>query len=119
MRDPANTEDREDMLHVGGTRPAMFWGLPIVLAAGIVVAGYEIQAAFGNLQGIAWAFAVCLPAWSVARWLVGRDIYGVNVLAASLRLRGLAFDRSAWAGGSRSPLPAIQPSRTTGMRHVR
>ena len=110
-------ENREDMLHVGATRPAMLWGLPIVLAVAIVVAGYEIQAAFGNLQGIAWALAICVPAWVFARWRIGHDIYGINVLVAGLRLWGLAFDRATWGGGSRSPLPAPQ-TRTMGMRHV-
>lgn len=113
------TEAREDVLHVGGTRPAMFWGLPIVLAVAIVVAGYEIQAAFGNLQGIAWAAVFCVPTWIAARWRIGHDIYGINVLVACLRLLGLAFDRSTWGGGSRSPLPAAQAPRARGMRHVR
>ena len=112
-----SAEDREDTLHVGGTRPAMFGGLPIALAVAIGVAWYEIQAALGGLQGIAWASAVCVPAWIVARWRVAMDVYGINVAVACLRLLGLAFDRSTWGGGSRSPLPAVQPARVMGMRH--
>lgn len=111
-------EEREDTLHVGGTRPAMFWGLPIVLAVAIIVAGYEIQAAFGTLQGIAYALAFCLPVWVFARWSIGHDLYGIGVLVTWVRLLGLAFDRATWGGGSRSPLPAAQPARVMGMRHV-
>ena len=109
-------EDREDTLHVGGTRPAMFWGLPIALGAAIVVAGYEIQAAFGNLQGIAWAFGICVPAWIAARWAIAYDFYGIAVVVVWLRLLGLAFDRSTWGGGSRNPLPVSH--RPMGIRHV-
>lgn len=117
MANAVTAEDREDTLHVGGTRPAMFWGLPIALAVGIVVAGYEIQAAFGTLQGIAWAFAFCVPAWIAARWLIARDLYGIGVALAAARLLGLAFDRAVWGGGSRNPLPAVQCG-PMGMRHV-
>lgn len=117
MSEPT-AEDREDVLHVGGTRPAMFMGIPIVLAVGIAVAWYEIQAAIGGLSGICWAFAACIPAWIIARWRIGHDIYGINVGVAGLRLFGLAFDRGTWGGGTRSPLPAIQPARAMGMRHV-
>lgn len=114
----ATAEDREDLLHVGGTRPAMLMGVPIVLAVGIAVAWYEVQAVIGGLQGIAWAFAICIPAWILARWRVSVDVFGINVAVAALRLLGLAFDRATWGGGSRSPLPAIQPARAMGMRHA-
>ena len=96
----------------------MFGGLPIVLAVAIAVGWYEIQASIGGLQGIAWAFAVCVPGWIAARWAISRDTYGINVAVACLRLLGLAFDRGTWGGGSRSPLPAVQPARAMGMRHV-
>jgi type IV secretory pathway VirB3-like protein len=116
--EPITAEEREDTLHLGGTRPAMFGGLPIILAVAIAVAGYEIQAAFGNLQGIAWALAICTPLWFAARWAIGHDLYGINVIVAATRLYGLSFDRETWGGGSRHPLPAAQPGRARGMRHV-
>jgi type IV secretory pathway VirB3-like protein len=107
------------MLHIGATRPAMFWGLPMPLAVALMATAYVIQTMVTSWQGVLWAGAIVGPLWLGARLAVSRSPYGINVLAGWLFASGTIMDRGTWGGASRSPLPAAQSSRTRGMRHVR
>jgi type IV secretion system protein VirB3 len=118
MAAPDPREAREDTLHIGATRPAMFWGLPMPLAVVLLAAAYLIQTTVTSWQGALWAGAFLVPTWLAARLAVSRSPYGISVLAAWVFASGTLMDRATWGGASRAPLPARQPGRTRGMRHV-
>lgn len=109
---------REDALHIGATRPAMFLGLPMKMTLCLFGVGYIVAVNVPGWQGLAWAAALLGPAYVAARLAVRRSIFGIEVVFGWLRTSGVTFDRATWGGSSRSPLPARQAARARGMRHV-
>ena len=113
---------RQDTLHIGGTRPPVFLGLPIKLTLTLIGGAYVIAVNAPN--GIAWAAAYLIPGYVGARLAVQKSPYGINVAFAWVQ-SGLASyvspfsDRWTWGGASRSPLPTRFQTRPRGMRRVR
>ena len=96
----------EDPLHVAATRPALAWGLPLPLALGLFVLGAEVQVAVTGLRGVAWALALVVPPWIVARLLVARDYHAPGVWFLWLNTEARGFDAADWGGASVAPFPA-------------
>lgn len=117
-RTEAEQRDSEDALHVGATRPAMLLGLPMVLSVVLLATAYLIWINVTGLRGALWAACTIGPLWIGARLAVGHDPYGIAVLQNWLITTGITFDRGAWGGASRSPLPHRQSNRARGMRHA-
>lgn len=116
---PAETAQRkrQDTLHVGATRPAMFLGLPVKMTL-LLLGGAYILAVNASF---AWAAAYLVPAFVGARLAVRRSFYGINVLfvwaQTSLASCLSPFsDRWVWGGASRAPLPSRFRTRARGMR---
>jgi type IV secretory pathway VirB3-like protein len=105
MSDRTERMNREDTLHVGATRPAMFLGLPMPLAVGLAVLGYAIQVNVTGLEGVGWALAIVGPMGVCSYFAIEHDPYGINVWLAWLRTCLLMRDKSTWGGPSCSPLP--------------
>lgn len=111
---------RQDTLHVGATRPAMFFGLPVKLTL-LLLCGWYLIAVNASL---AWAFSYLIPGFVGARLAVRRSLYGINVLLlwaqTSLASCLSPFsDRWVWGGASRVPLTSRFQTRAKGMRRVR
>jgi len=101
----------EDTLYLAATRPALFAGVPLPVAAVLLmVAGFLIV----FLQNPLYE-AVMLPLWLGARVIVARDYNAVNVVFLFLRTAGRSIDSSEWGGASVSPNPIKVPSRGRGM----
>jgi type IV secretion system protein VirB3 len=108
----------EDPLHVAATRPALLWGLPLPLALVLSVAGAEIQIAAHGLMGVAWALALVVPCWVIARLLVARDYNAINVLVLWANTAARGLDSSLWGGASVAPLPVRARQGPRGMRNA-
>lgn len=118
-QDPAAQADaREDALHVGATRPAMLWGLPLPLAIILLGLGYEVLINLPGWHALAFVAAVWPPVWWALTRVIAHDLYGINVAVAWARTSGVTFDRGTWGGASRSPLPARPRLRARGMHHA-
>lgn len=115
---------REDTLHIGATRPAMFLGLPVVWTVPLLGGAYLIQTNVTGLQGAAWAAVWLLPGYAAARLAVRKSFFGLNVGLAWVRANLAAWaspwsDRWTWGGYSRSPLPSRFHRKARGMLRVR
>ena len=75
----AAQREREDTLHIGATRPAMFLGLPVVWAVPLLGGAYLIQTNVTGLEGAAWAAAWLFPGYAAARLAVRKSFFGLNV----------------------------------------
>lgn len=111
---------RQDTLHVGATRPAMFLGLPVKLTL-LLLGGWYIIAV--NVSFV-WACAYLIPGFVGARLAVRRSLYGINILLLWAQTSLASYlspfsDRWIWGGTSRVPLPSRFLTRTKGMRRVR
>lgn len=100
-----------DTLYLAATRPALFMGVPLVLAVGfMMLAGIIIVLLENPLYEL-----VLIPLWLAARVLVSRDYNAVGVLLLFLRTAGRAVDSPSWGGASAAPLPIRIPRRGRGM----
>ena len=85
-----------DTLYLAATRPAMFMGVPIVMAALMLMAVGLIVVLLKNPLYL----AVMIPVWFAARELVSRDYNAVGVLLLYLRTAGRSVDSRDWGGAS-------------------
>ncbi len=103
-----------DTLYLAATRPALFMGVPLVLAVGFMMLGGFIIVLLENpLYEL-----VLIPLWLAARVLVSRDYNAVGVTVLFLRTAGRSVDGSVWGGASVTPLPIRAAKRGRGMCDV-
>lgn len=100
-----------DTLYLAATRPALFMGVPLVVAvAFMMLAGFVIVIFENPLYE-----AILIPLWFAAKVLVARDYNAVGVAVLFLRTAGRGVDGSVWGGASVAPLPIRVPRRGRGM----
>lgn len=103
-----------DTLYLAATRPAMFMGVPIVMAAlMLMVVGFIVVLLKNPLY-----LAVMIPVWFAARELVARDYNAVGVLLLFLRTAGRSVDSREWGGASVATHPIRLKRRGRGMIDV-
>ena len=100
----------EDTLYVAATRPALFAGVPLVVAGGLLMAAGFVIVILKN----PFYEAVMGPLWFGARMVVARDYNAVGVVMLFLRTAGRSLDSDQWGGASVTPCP-IRISGTRGM----
>lgn len=104
-----------DTLYLAATRPALFMGVPLVLAVGfMMLAGFIIVLLENPLYEL-----VLVPLWLAARVLVSRDYNAVGVTVLFLRTAGRSVDGAIWGGASVTPLPIRSSKRGRGMSNAR
>lgn len=100
-----------DTLYLAATRPALFMGVPLVMAVAFMMLGGFIIVVLENpLYEL-----VLIPLWLAARVLVARDYNAVGVTVLFLRTAGRSVDSSVWGGATVTPLPIRIPKRGRGM----
>jgi type IV secretion system protein VirB3 len=100
-----------DTLYLAATRPALFMGVPLVVAVVfMMLAGFVIVLLQNPLYEV-----ILIPLWFAARVLVARDYNAVGVVVLFLRTAGRGVDAPLWGGASVSPLPIRVPQRGRGM----
>ena len=100
-----------DTLYLAATRPALFMGVPLVVAVGFMMAGGFLIVLLEN----PFYELLLIPLWFAARVLVARDYNAVGVGVLYLRTAGRAVDSAKWGGASVAPLPIRVPRRGRGM----
>lgn len=101
-------------LYLAATRPALFMGVPLVLAALLLMlAGFVVVLLKNPLY-----LAIMIPLWFGARELVARDYNAVGVVLLYLRTAGRSVDGRTWGGASTSPFPMRPARRVRGMIDV-
>jgi type IV secretion system protein VirB3 len=110
----ASASTEEAMLFVSDTRPALFAGLPHILAVSLIILFGESIVFVGPL----WAFWVIAP-YFLVRSLVKRDYNAprVALLWAQSKMRSL--DAHIWRGASPSPFPERPGKWPRGIPDVR
>jgi type IV secretion system protein VirB3 len=104
-----------DTLYLAATRPALFMGVPLVMAVGFMMLGGFIIVLLENpLYEL-----VLIPLWLAARVLVSRDYNAIGVTVLFLRTAGRSVDGPAWGGATVAPLPVRVSKRGRGMCHAR
>jgi type IV secretion system protein VirB3 len=103
-----------DTLYLAATRPAMFMGVPLSLAAMLLMLAGLIVVVLKNPLYV----AVMAPLWLAARELVARDYNAVGVVLLYLRTAGRSVDSKRWGGASVSPSPRHSRQRGRGMLDV-
>jgi type IV secretion system protein VirB3 len=103
-----------DTLYLAATRPAMFMGVPIVMAALMLMAVGLIVVLMKNPLYL----AVMIPVWLAARALVSRDYNAVGVVLLFLRTAGRSVDGRDWGGASVTTHPIRLRHRGRGMIDV-
>jgi type IV secretion system protein VirB3 len=100
-----------DTLYLAATRPALFMGVPLIVAVAFMMLGGFIIVLLENpLYEL-----VLIPLWLAAKVLVSRDYNAVGVAMLFLRTAGRGVDNARWGGSSVAPLPIRIPSRGRGM----
>lgn len=100
-----------DTLYLAATRPALFMGVPLVLAVGfMMLGGFVIVLLENPLYEL-----VLIPLWLAARVLMARDYNAVGVALLFLRSAGRGVDSAAWGGSSVAPLPIHVSKRGRGI----
>ena len=100
-----------DTLYLAATRPALFMGVPLVLAVGFMMLGGFIIVLLENpLYEL-----VLIPLWLAVRVLVSRDYNAVGVTVLFLRTAGRSVDGPVWGGASVAPLPIRASKHGRGM----
>lgn len=103
-----------DTLYLAATRPALFMGVPLIVAVGFMMLGGFIIVLLENpLYEL-----VLIPLWLAARVLMARDYNAVGVAVLFLRTAGRGVDNARWGGASVAPLPIRFPSRGRGMSNA-
>ncbi len=100
-----------DTLYLAATRPAMVMGLPITIAAILLMLSGFVVVLFKNPLYL----AVIVPIWFATRELVARDYNAAGVLMLYLRTAGRSVDARKWSGASVSPNPIRVTRRGRGM----
>ena len=100
-----------DTLYLAATRPALFMGVPLVVAVGFMMLGGFVIVLLEN----PFYELALIPVWLGARVLVARDYNAVGVALLYLRSAGRAVDSPKWGGASVAPLPVRVPRRGRGM----
>lgn len=100
-----------DTLYLAATRPALFMGVPLVVAVGFMMLGGFVIVLLEN----PFYELMLIPLWLGARVLVARDYNAVGVTLLYLRSAGRAVDSHRWGGASVAPLPVRVPRRGRGM----
>ena len=95
-----------DTLYLAATRPALFMGVPLALAAILFMMAGLIVVLLKNPLYL----TIMVPLWFGARELVARDYNAVGVMLLYLRTAGRSIDNRKWGGASVSPHP-IRPAR--------
>ena len=104
-----------DTLYLAATRPALFMGVPLVLAVGFMMLGGFIIVLLENpLYEL-----VLVPLWLAARVLVSRDYNAIGVTLLFLRTAGRSVDGAIWGGASVTQLPIRSSKRGRGMCNAR
>lgn len=103
-----------DTLHLAATRPALFMGVPLVLAVGFMMLGGFIIVL---LESPLYELAL-IPLWLAARLLVSRDYNAVGIAVLFVRTAGRSVDGAVWGGATVAPLPIRLSKRGRGMRHA-
>jgi len=104
-----------DTLYLAATRPALFMGVPLIVAAAFMMLGGFIIVLLENpLYEL-----VLIPLWLAAKVLVSRDYNAVGVAMLFLRTAGRGVDNARWGGASVAPLPIRIPARGRGMADAR
>ncbi len=109
---------QEDTLHVGATRQARLFGLPMPIAMVLMGGAYLIQTNVTGWRGAGWAAATMAPLWLLTAMIVANDPYGINVVIAWTRTALPLRDKRHYGGPTLSPLPKRQ-SDSRGMLDVR
>ena len=104
-----------DTLYLAATRPALFMGVPLALAAMLLMLAGFIVVLFKNPLYL----ALMIPLWFGARELVARDYNAVGVVLLYLRTAGRSVDSHGWGGASTSPFPIRSVRQCRGMIDVR
>lgn len=104
-----------DTLYLAATRPALFMGVPLIVAVAFMMLGGFIIVLLEN----PFYELVLIPLWLAAKVLVSRDYNAVGVAFLFLRTAGRAADSVRWGGASVAPLPIRIPSRGRGMSDAR
>jgi type IV secretion system protein VirB3 len=100
-----------DTLYLAATRPALFMGVPLIVAVAFMMLGGFIIVLLENpLYEL-----TLIPLWLAARVLVARDYNAVGVAVLFLRTAGRAVDSAKWGGASVAPLPIRTHHRGRGM----
>lgn len=101
----------ENILYIAATRPALFLGVPLVMAGFLLMlAGFVIVLLHNPLYELVMA-----PLWFGARFVVARDYNGMNVALLWLRTAARSVDGSLWGGASVSPNPVKVSAHGRGM----
>lgn len=100
-----------DTLYLAATRPALVMGIPLALAALLLMLAGLIVVVLKNPLYL----AIMLPLWFAARELVARDYNAVGVMLLYLRTAGRSVDSRKWGGASVSPNPIRIRNRGRGM----
>jgi type IV secretion system protein VirB3 len=103
-----------DTLYLAATRPALFMGVPLVVAVAFMMSAGFIIVLFENPL----YEALLIPLWFAARVLVARDYNAVGVTVLFLRTAGMGVDSGTWGGASVAPLPIRVPARGRGIAHA-
>lgn len=104
-----------DTLYLAATRPALFMGVPLIVAVAFMMLGGFVIVLFENpLYELA-----LIPLWLAAKVLVSRDYNAVGVVMLFLRTAGRGVDNVRWGGASVAPLPIRIPTRGRGMSDAR
>ena len=98
----------EKTLHIAGTRPAMFYGVPWELFVPLFIATAEA----GIIRW--WWMAFTIPVWSAAIWLVRRDYNAPRIWRLWLQDAALDLHASVWGGVSVSPFSLHPVKRYRG-----
>ena len=104
-----------DTLYLAATRPALFMGVPLVVAVAFMMGAGFIIVLFENPL----YEAILIPLWFAARVLVSRDYNAVGVAVLFLRTAGRGVDGSIWGGASVAPFPVRVHDRGRGMIDAR
>ncbi|HVE21784.1 MAG TPA: type IV secretion system protein VirB3 [Acidocella sp.] len=100
----------ESPLYLAATRPALFFGVPVALAAIFVMgAGLVVVIMKDPLYEL-----VMVPLWMGAQILVQKDYNAISVALLWLRTSGRAIDSPLWGGATVSPNPLRVASRGRG-----
>jgi type IV secretion system protein VirB3 len=100
-----------DILYLAATRPALFMGVPLIVAVVFMMLGGFIIVLLENpLYEL-----TLIPLWLSARVLVARDYNAVGIAVLFLRTAGRGVDSARWGGASVAPLPIRIPARGRGM----
>lgn len=100
-----------DTLYLAATRPAMFMGVPMTLAAFFLMLVGLVVVLFKNPLYL----IMLVPLWFAARELVARDYNAVGVVLLYLKTAGQSVDSDKWGGASVSPHPIKLQNRGRGI----